>query len=299
MKLDPMLAASDFSRSAEAAVHRAALLAKTHGAALEVVHSVAPAPLTAVVRQLIEGQGLTEEELVKRARRRLEGVVADLNIHHAITATGQLLAGKPTTTIAGHAAALNAALVVLGAHGEHRLLDLFIGSTALKLLRLLERPVLLVKQTPLFAYERVLIATDFSATSRHAANFAAALLPLADMHVFHVFEAPFERELHYAGSDDQVIEDYRRLGQQDARRQMDEFIQSLDEPERFMGRVRHGYAPALVNQYSAEISADLLVLGSNRQSGLSATLFGSVATHLVQESRSDLLLVPLLDAVAA
>ncbi|MBV2234236.1 MAG: universal stress protein [Sterolibacterium sp.] len=299
MTFTPILAASDFSRPAEAAVHRAALLAKAHGAALEVVHSLSPAPLTAVFRQLIEGQGLSEAELAARAERRLQGAVADLNIHHEITATGQLLTGKPTTAIVAHAAAVNAALVVLGAHGEHRLLDLFIGSTALKLLRLLEQPVLVVKQTPLFEYERVLIATDFSVTSRHASNFAARLLPQADMHLFHVFEAPFERELHYAGSDDHVIEDYRRLGQQEARRQMDEFIRSLDEPERFIGRVRHGYAPALVNQYSAEINADLLVLGSNRQSGLSATLFGSVATHLVQESRGDLLLVPLLDATAA
>jgi len=59
--------------------------------------------------------------------------------------------------------------------------------------------------------------------------------------------------------------------------------------------VRHGYAPALISQFMAEMGADLLVAGSHRQSEIAANLLGSVAAHLVNESRADLLLVPSTD----
>ena len=75
---------------------------------------------------------------------------------------------------------------------------------------------------------------------------------------------------------------------------MDEFARSLAVPERFLRRVRHGYAPTLIGQYAAECGADLLVVGSHRQSELAAALLGSVAAHLVNESRGDVLLVPTL-----
>ncbi|SMB22085.1 Universal stress protein UspA-like protein [Sterolibacterium denitrificans] len=292
MKVERIVAATDFSRSAEAAVHRAALLAKAAGARLDVLHAINLSPLTGAWRNLIDGDGFSESRLRESAGARMAQFVEDLARRTGVMPQTHILSGKPAQAVANWAKEAAADLVVVGAHGEHLLLDLFIGSTALKLLRLANQPVLLAKQTPLFAYERILIATDFSPASRAAANLAASLLGDAELYVFHVYEVPFERELYYAGSDDDAVDYYRRIGQNEARRQMDEFILTLDEPERFIGRVRHGYAPVLVNQYAAEIKADLLVLGSNRQSELAATLFGSVAAHLVNESRGDLLLVP-------
>ncbi|MBV2207561.1 MAG: universal stress protein [Pseudomonas sp.] len=295
MKVERIVAATDFSRSAEAAIHRAALLAKADGARLDVLHAINLPPLAGAWRNLIEGEGFSESRLRERAAARMAQFAEELVRRTGVTPQTHILSGKPAQTIANWAREAAADLVVVGAHGEHLLLDLFVGSTALKLLRLAGQPVLLAKQTPLFAYERILVATDFSPASRAAANLAARLLADAELYVLHAYEVPFERELYYAGSDDEAVDHYRRLGQNEARRQMDAFILSLDEPERFIGRVRHGYAPALVNQYASEIKADLLVLGSNRQSELAATLLGSVAVRLVNESHGDLLLVPSTD----
>lgn len=292
MKIERIVAATDFSRSAEAAIHRATLLAQRADARLDVLHAINLSPLRGAWRKFVEGEGVSEARLHEAATARMAQFVADLQARTGMLPHSQIVSGKPEQVVASWASEQSADLVVIGAHGEHLLLDLFIGSTALKLLRLASQPVLLVKQTPLFEYERLLIATDFSPASRVAANLAASLLPDAETYIFHVYEVPFERELYFSGSDEESVDYYRRLGEAEARRQMDEFILSLDEPERFIGRVRHGYAPAQVNQYAAEIKADLLVLGANRQSELAATLFGSVAAHLVNESRSDLLLVP-------
>jgi nucleotide-binding universal stress UspA family protein len=295
MKVERIVAATDFSRSAEAATRRAALLAKAGGAALEVVHAIYLPPLAETWRKLVEGEGITEERLRANAATRLNELAANLAKRTGLTPTTRVLTGKSAPALAEWARESGADLIVVGAHGEHLLLDLFVGSTALKLLRLAAQPVLLVKQTPPFEYERVLVATDFSPAARTAADLVARLLPGADLYLFHAYEAPFERQMYYAGSDDEAVDHYRRLGEAEAKRQMDEFVASLAAPERFVRKVRHGYAPSLVNQYAAEMGADLLVLGSHRQSEIAATFLGSVAAHLVSESRGDLLLVPSTD----
>jgi nucleotide-binding universal stress UspA family protein len=295
MKVERIVAATDFSRSAESATRRAALLAKADGAALEMVHAMHLPPLAETWRKLVEGEGITEDKLRASAVERLAAQAADLARRTGVMPECRVLDGKPAPALAQWAQERAADLIVVGAHGEHLLLDLFVGSTALKLLRLAAQPVLLVKQTPPFDYERIVIATDFSPAARAAADLVARLLPSADLFLFHAYEAPFERQMVYAGSDDEAMDHYRRLGETEAKRQMEEFSASLEQPARFVRKVRHGYAPALINQYAAEMGADLLVLGSHRQSEIAATLLGSVAAHLVNESRGDLLLVPLTD----
>lgn len=296
MEIKRMLAATDFSRHAESAVRRAALLAKAGGATLEIVHALYMPPLVGSWRKLIEGEGITEDALSAKATARLDELAASLakRLEVAPPAT-RVLSGKPAQALAAWARESAAELIVVGAHGEHLLFDLFVGSTALKLLRLADRPVLLVKQTPPFEYERILVATDFSPAARAAADLVAQMFPSADLYLFHAYEAPFERQMAYAGSDDEAVDHYRRLGEAEARQQMEEFVATLAAPDRFVRKLRHGYAPALINQYAAEMGTDLLVVGSHRQSELAATLLGSVAAHLINETRGDLLLVPLVD----
>lgn len=292
MNVQRILAATDFSPTADSAVRRAALLAKAGGATLDIVHSVYAPPLAEAWRKLVEKEGITEEAVRAKAAERMEALAADIVKRTGVAPSTHLLSGKPPVALAQWAKDNAADLIVIGAHGEHLLLDLFVGSTALRLLRLASAPVLLVKRHPPFDYERILVATDFSQASRQAANLAARLLPEAGLYLFHAFEAPFERQMYYAGSDDEAVDHYRRLGETEARRQMEEFAKTLETPERFARKVRHGYPPALINQYAAEMGADLLVLGANRQSEFAAALLGSVAAHLVNEARSDLLLVP-------
>lgn len=294
MDVKRILAATDFSRQAEAAVRRAALLAKSTGATLELAHAVHMPPLAEAWRKLVEDEGITAQALQDRARTRLEDLVGDIAQRMGGAMPGaRVLSGRPSQALAAWAKESATDLIVVGAHGEHLLLDLFVGTTALKLLRLATVPVLLVKQTPPFDYERVLVATDFSPAARAAADRVATLLPAADLYLFHAYEAPFERQMYYAGSHDETVDHYRRLGEAEARRQMATFAASLAAPERFVHKVRHGYAPALINQFAAELGADLLVIGSHRQSEVVATLLGSVAVHLVNEVHVDLLLVPL------
>lgn len=295
MKVRHIVAATDFSHTAEEAARRAALLAKACAATLEIVHALYEPPLADAWRKLVEGEGITESSVRARATARLNELADSLEKRTAVRPAVQVIDGKPAQTVAAWALQNGADLVVVGAHGEHLLFDLFVGSTALKLLRLSVLPVLLVKQNPPFDYERVVIATDFSPAARAAADQVAAMLPAAELFLFHAYEAPFERQMTYAGSDDETIDHYRRLGEAEAKRQMEAFVAILAAPGRYRYKVRHGYAPALISQFVSEMGADLLVSGSHRQSEISASLLGSVAGHLINESRTDLLLVPNVD----
>mgnify|MGYP001332357400 CR=1 FL=1 len=297
MTVERILTASDFSPSAAAAVRRAALLAQATGASLEIAHAVHLSAFSGVWRRIAADEGITEARVLADAARRLDVLAAEVSARTGVTAPAtRVLQGRPPVALAARARESAADLVVVGAHGEHLLYDLFVGATALKLLRLTTVPVLMVKQTPPFDYERILVATDFSPAARAAADFAARLFPAAELHLFHAYEVPFEREMYYAGTEDETVDHYRRIGEAEAQREMDDFIATLAVPGRCVRRVRHGYAPALINRQAAELGADLLAIGAHRQSDIAAALLGSVAAHLVAESRGDLLMVPTMAA---
>lgn len=295
MPITRILATTDFSPSAEAAVRRAALLARDNGSELEIAHAIHVPPLASVWLNLAEGEGMTQERLHAVATERLGQLVAAIGQRFGVVARACVLDGKAPAAIAARARESGADLIVVGAHGENLLLDLFVGTTSLKLLRLASQPVLVVRHPPAASYECLLVATDFSPAAATAANFAADLLPQATLDLFHAYEVPFERQMYFAGSDDETVDHYRRLGESEAKRQIEAFAGTLHNAERFGRKVRHGYAPNLIAQYAAAAGADLLVLGAHRQSELEVGLLGSVAAHLVNESRIDVLLVPWVE----
>ena len=292
MKVRRIVAATDFSETAELALQRAARLASSGSAELELIHALYLPPLAQAWQELVDGEGFSSARLGLVAGERLQQAAAALQRWSGICPETRVLNGKPASELAGWARASGADLIVVGAHGEHLILDLFVGSTAIKLLRLSSTPVLLVKKAPDFPYRRVLVATDFSATAQAAADLAACMLPEAGLELLHAFEIPFEREMNLAGASAGTMEHYRLLAHAEARRQMQECIGKLADPARWSGKLRQGYPPAEIVRHAGESVADLLVVGCRRRSDIEAAMLGSVAAHLVNESPLDLLLVP-------
>lgn len=292
MNLKRILAATDFSAAAHVAARRAIRLANASGTRLELVHALNLPPLINTWRALMKDEDFSEAQLRTSALRRLDEFALGLLAHAEQTPDTHVAIGKPAQALAAWARENQAELIVTGARGEHLLPNILVGSTVLKLLRLTNTPVLLVKQEPTLDYERVLIATDFSSAAHAAAEQVAKLLPDADLYLFHAYEVLFEREMSFSGCSQETIGHYRLHAEATARQQMREFIASLTTPARYLGTVRHGYPPLLINQQTQEMRADLLVLGTSRQSEIEAALLGSVAAHLVNESALDLLLVP-------
>ncbi len=295
MRLRRILAATDFSDTAELALQRAARLASSGSAELELIHAQYLPPLAQAWQGLVDGDGFSSARLGRVAGERLRQSASALQRRSGICPETRVLNGKPAPELAGWARASGADLIVVGAHGEHLILDLFVGSTAIKLLRLSSTPVLLVRKAPDFPYRRVVVATDFSPAAQAAADLVAHMLPEAGLELFHAFEIPFEREMNLAGASVGTMEHYRLIAHAEAKRQMQECIGKLADPARWSATLRQGYPPAEIIRHAGESTADLLVLGCRRRSEIEAAMLGSVAAHLVNESPLDLLLVPAED----
>lgn len=284
-----ILAATDFSRSAEIAVRRAVELAGATDAHLELMHVVPPESIPTSWQSIQGVLKLDTARIRDDARDRLRQAVGWINAKHTLPIEIHLAEGGAHTEIAARAGAIEADLIVVGAHGEHFVLDVFIGTTAQHLQRLSTVPVLVVRQAPYNHYEQVLLATDFSPASATAARTALRFFPDATFHVLHVFESPFESRL---ALDQTGIDDYRRQIRDLAYQSLETFVRNVGLEGRTASvKVRRGYAPTRIKERAAELDADLVVLGTQGKSWLAIGFLGSVSQHVAAESSSDVLLV--------
>lgn len=287
-----ILTATDFSPASRMAVRRAAELARQHQARLEVLHVLNDTTLAEAWQWLKEVAQFQPEQVRHKAAERLGEVVARIEQETGLKAGSSLVEGRAYRAIAAHAEAIGADLIVIGAQGEHALRDFFPGTTAQKVLRFAHQPVLVVKQTPPFSYERILMATDFSQASVTAARAARGLFPEALFYLFHAFEIPFERELMLAGADDAAFERYRRQAETELHQELERYAAQADfAPGEAMPKLRHGYPSGRIVSGARDLDVDLIVLGAQLRTGLEATLLGSVSLHVVMEAHCDVLLV--------
>jgi nucleotide-binding universal stress UspA family protein len=287
--LKNIIAATDLSRPALEAARRAALVAREHGAAVELLYVMAHPFASDAWNQVRLALDLDDLQLRQTARRLLEEHAQRVAGETPVPIATHLAEGRPFAEIAARCAAIDAQLLVLGAHGENFLLDPLLGTTAHRVLRLAGVPTLLVRQPATSRYERAVVATDFSPDSAEAARCARRLFPDVDLTLFNAYEVPFEGKLLYAGVARETIDQYRGLAESEARKQLREFAE--DAGLRGTAQVvRHGPAALRVREFASEIQADLIVTGAQGKGAMETALLGSVTLRLVNEAACDVLL---------
>lgn len=125
--------------------------------------------------------------MLDSARQQMNEAARKLAEKHGIPVTTTLAIGRAHLEIVRHAESIDAGIVVLRAHGGSFVRELFLGSTAEKVLRKHSRPVLIVKREPQGPYQRVLVPVDFSEASRLALELALRIAPHAHITVLHAF----------------------------------------------------------------------------------------------------------------
>jgi nucleotide-binding universal stress UspA family protein len=287
-----ILAATDFSRPAFAAVRRAALIARNHDAKLELLHVIPDSFSSSAWNEVHAALGPVEMDLRRFIQDSFDALVLQIGTETGVRANPFVCEGKPFAEIAARSEAIDADLVVVGAHGETFLTPL-LGTTAHRVLRLSHRPVLLVKQTPSVgsgaasAYRHMVIATDFSADSACAAHAARRLFPETIATFLHVYQVPFEAKLTHTVSE-QALERYRLIAADRAQNELAAFADSnLRDALRI---VRHGAPGLRIREYATETGADLIVTGSEEIPRLQSALLGSVSLDLITEAKCDVLL---------
>lgn len=292
--LKRILTATDLSGPARHAVARAYRVAAETGAELTLMHVVNQGALD-TLRQVLGSQTpAVEQRILDAARQALTQLAADFGRTPGIAADTQLAAGTVLGTILDQADAQDADLLVVGSRGESFLRHLLLGTTAERLLRRTRRPVLVVKQTPHEAYQRVLVPVDFSPWSAAAIGLAQAVAPGAELVLLHAYEAPFEGKLHYAGVDETTIALYQETAQRDAHMHMEALVSKLAlKPGAVRIDIRHGDASRIILEQEQITDCDLIVMGKHGAGMVEELLLGSVTKHILTESTGDVLVSTL------
>ncbi len=264
-----ILAYSDLTERSDAALLRAARLAQRQGAELVILHAT-------------DGDEAAAHEA-------LAAGLADLPLE--CPAALHVVRGRPFVEIIRASRSLDAGLVVVGALAESAVRGFVLGSTAERLIRKGDRPVLVVKNPTWRLWRRVLVASDCSETSLRAARLALSLRPDAQMTLLHVVEPQPEARLRRFGATEPELRDLREEALQAGRQALDRFRAQLPPEARIDLLVQQGSAVNTIPDVARELRVGLVALGTHGRSGASHMLLGSVAESVVREAPCDTLTV--------
>lgn len=276
-----LLVASDLTALSDRAIERAVRLAAQFDAHLTVIHVIDEALHGAVRTHL-------RADAEKVIGDQLAGAAAGGSVKTDV----RVVEGEAFVEIVHTAATVEADIIILGMHRKQGAKELFVGTTMERLLRLSDRPVLVVKDRPARPYERVLIPVDFSVPSRRALAAACRLVPGGDFHVIHSFEVPFAGFITGEAARREVEADHRARLEAMVEAEM---TQLLDEfpglPGQVTSSVHRGAVMQVIQDRVHALRPDLVVMGTHGRTGIARAMIGSVALEILSEPPSDVLAV--------
>lgn len=289
-----IVVATDFSAFSERAVQRAAHIAKQHHAELHVVHVVRPLDLYPSLTLTPDEFGHHDRDLQQAEQSRVDAMASTLSSQLDIRVHPVTRLGRAHTEIAAYAQEVSANLVVAGSRGENTLIDLFLGSTASRLLRVATCPVLIVKKPADAPYREVLAAVDFSPVSAAVVSHALSLADGARVETLHVLGSEVEQRLRKAKFVRVDITDWLTRLRIDAEKQLEALLAQIENGAAVGRLVQSGFPPAVICQAIDARQADLVVLGRHGHGGgLQEWLLGSVSKDVAHAAVCDVLLIGL------
>lgn len=270
-----ILVGTDLSARCDRAVERAFLLADQLGGSVTLVHVAGETPSPMVAE---ENPPQEKERTLKNYIRRDLGKRADrtdiIVVHGSVPAALATIAEET-----------GADLIVTGVGRMNDIRDYFLGTAVDYLVRRAAIPVLVVKQRACGPYQRILVATDFSAPSRKAAEFAATTFPNAELHGVHAYHPAFEGFLDREESAGFVNEQ--------AEGRLEKFMEKIPKElrDRFDIKLEEGELTGVIARQLQNLDSNLLVVGTHGRSGFARATIGSQAAELLQAEPTDILVV--------
>lgn len=280
-----ILLATDLSARCDRALDRAAALADAWKAELLAVHALEQTDdfyTTDLERRLPSWRRPPDAALIVEEQLRRDMHKA------AATVSAVVEKGEPTEIILRIAKAHAADLIVTGIARDETLGRFGLGATVDRLLRRTRIPLLIVKQRVRAPYGNILVATDFSESSRHALRAAMAFFPDQRCSIFHAYDAPMASRMNDPA---RYQEEYREVATSDCAAFLTGTGISDERSRRFGLIVEHGHPSHLIRQYVRDRGVDLVVLGTHGRSALFDILIGSTAKDILSSLFCDVLVV--------
>lgn len=136
---------------------------------------------------------------------------------------------------------------------------------------------------------KILLLTDFSDPARHAITFAQTLFNDTAAEFCLFYACPIEPEMEFAGAT--LLAERWQTAEKELKKLQTEMARQPEPPyHTFRAMAKMGAAVGLVNHLLTQEYFDLIVLGAT---GLGwSEVLGSLATNLVREAKTNVLVVP-------
>lgn len=296
--LHRILAATDFSAAGHAAVARAGQLAAQYQSQLMVFHAT---PDWNLFSQRGAAHQEHYEHITRNADELLRGEVSWLGRQYGLTTVrGEIHRDRATVAISRAVESFQPNLLVIGAGGEHIVLngESVLGGTALKLISRVNVPLLLVRSAAAVPYASALaaIGEDMSA-ARQVTQWACALAGTGHCHVVRVYDTPYANRMRMCRYDDtalaQAAEEQRRVAQRDCAA----LEQSMPPGTQLSTHVVRGAAVPKVLEQARECAVQLVVVGQHRRhtDEHPGAWAAGVGTRIAYHCPTDVLVVPQVD----
>lgn len=277
--IQQVLVATDRSAMAQEALKRAIHVAKEKNAQLFIIHVIQP--------PFIESPYLEPRD-DKEIKDALTDEIDSVNAEHKVEYKLFIEHGNVADMIIHKAKQLEADLIVVGCHGKADIESNYFGKATLKLIQRTHLPVLVVKNEIKGLYQKMILPTDMSDSSKKSIVFANTLFthPARKyLHAHEIFSELSSMTYHISEDDRKSLNIELEMA---ARAKLKAFVHEVGGGD--MAYIHH---KASINEdlldYIIKEQADLLVLGSRGVDNLNSFVFGSTASFLLHMSPTDVL----------
>ncbi|AKT38596.1 universal stress protein [Chondromyces crocatus] len=282
----------DLTPSAERVLGRAAMLPLADGARVTLVH-VIPRWLPTDASKRAEGDA--RKALAATAKRFAKQLPKGTVVEPVVKV------GSPAAEIAAHAREVEADLIVVGRGSGRSIRDAFLGSTAERIVREGQRPVLVVRLSPRASYRKPALALELDQAACDVITLLLQTLPspCPPVAVVHAYNAPYQNLIYPSLSEEEGA-GYRNQCRQQAIQGVAKLlaaaVDQVDDPEAtevpWKTYIRHGSPRDVIPKVVETANIDLLVLGTRGYAGIAHAFLGTVAGEVLREVGCDVLVVP-------
>lgn len=290
--LRSLLVPVGLSPASDRVVGRVVLLPLAEGARLTLLHVVPKSmPPRAQRRAEADAKKALAAEATSLAR----------NLPKRASIEAIVKVGTPAVEIASRAATHQAEMIVMGRGGGRALRDVFLGSTAERVIRRGQLPVLVVRLPPRARYRRPALALDLDQAAHAIVDLLLRIVPppRPSVEVIHAYDIPYQGMI-YPSLSEEDAEEYRDDYRDRALREIGKLlvtsltqakVASIDAPS-WRTHVWCGSPRAVIEKAVKKGDADLLVLGTHGHTGVEHAFLGTVAGDVLRDVTCDVLVVP-------
>ena len=274
-----ILVAADLSVGSDRAISRAVQLARQHHAELRILYTIEQPDSLAALPAL---RRESEEMIRKLLPSYLEDEIR-VGIH---TPTG-----NPVSEIFKEADRFDADLIILGMHRHQGVKDMFVGTTAWRILRMSSRPVMVVREHASEPYGRILAALDDTAFAEDVLTLACSIAPQAEISAVHVFHIPFGGFITDPAFREETRAQRQKMVDETIARTVEKQACSQGTPVRIHGEIREDETVTAIMKCCKEEKPELMVIGTHGRKGFAHAFHGSIAEDLFLWPPCDILAI--------